>query len=857
MNYNSLVERLRNRGDAVAIGIFRPANSSLETTCPGYYDRLKHAFEQLPDARVEWLDEECLISFALICGRLFDVIAVPEFEHLPRYEVPVAPEFRYSPPLPLTKLMRYLKQHGALIISSADFALEHCGYADAMREQQFRLNTGVLGIKPYKSEIAPDHVEIDTDFLPSIPQNPPAKIPPAGLYLNTSSNRFPPEPQAGNIFPERYPALRNHVAVRGVDAAGRPINSAVVFAQNWEDGYRLVAVASNTGESFINPANPHFDAFIQDATRFCLNQIIVSDVRPDRACYRKGERIAVSYRINNYDTRAHRLQIHLLARGENGDLLEAEKATDIRPSNSHDDTWEFGTASLLSDVYEVEVRVSLGGRLLSKGTNGFVIWNPEVIANGPRPQVAGQYLSLSDKPSFVTGTNYYESHLGELMWVKPDIARLNSDLKAMAQSGINWIRIHYHHPKWFHDYLDYRLNEKPSYHADICRDPLPDEAMLRVIDAHVYLCQKHGIVYAGDWFTLVPAEMGDPSGWMFFPIGPQDIAILQSCAAMQAEFVKLLVQRYRDVPGISWDVVNELSQFEKTRLHDWASGVINTFRKHGDTHLIHLGLHNSKDHEDTVDFHAVHMNFREIGTNRIATQKPQFCQEVWMDRPPTQAGNLAQEQDLRLALVTAVANGFCGFAPWQWTNQARLWNDYRVTGCEVWDDRLGLCVRDDGTEKPAGNFYRKFARWIAGIEFIRHRDDSIATRRGTLRWNIPDTTSPKSDLLLAEYAGANLRRALAPGRVLINGAPFIEANGDIFVLSEHALGPDSTSPLSVAVTKPGPLRLHLKNQPAQITASLVPGHPGFPIAATYTGEHLTLDIPAWLTAYWINLRHAE
>jgi hypothetical protein len=41
--------------------------------------------------------------------------------------------------------------------------------------------------------------------------------------------------------------------------------------------------------------------------------------------------------------------------------------------------------------------------------------------------------------------------------------------------------------------------------------------------------------------------------------------------------------------------------------------------------------------------------------------------------------------------------------PWQWTRQARLWDNASLP--EKWDDELGLCVHDDGTLKAAGKTY--------------------------------------------------------------------------------------------------------------------------------------------------------
>ena len=51
-----------------------------------------------------------------------------------------------------------------------------------------------------------------------------------------------------------------------------------------------------------------------------------------------------------------------------------------------------------------------------------------------------------------------------------------------------------------------------------------------------------------------------------------------------------------------------------------------------------------------------------------------------------------------------------GFIPWQWTRQARLWNN--KTEAEQWDDELGLFTQDDGSLKLAANNYYKLVNNI-------------------------------------------------------------------------------------------------------------------------------------------------
>ena len=49
--------------------------------------------------------------------------------------------------------------------------------------------------------------------------------------------------------------------------------------------------------------------------------------------------------------------------------------------------------------------------------------------------------------------HYDELTRGEIMWYRPNVKRIASDLRQMRQCGVNYVRPHYHHLKWFRDYL--------------------------------------------------------------------------------------------------------------------------------------------------------------------------------------------------------------------------------------------------------------------------------------------------------------------------------------------------------------------------------------------------------------------
>ncbi len=63
------------------------------------------------------------------------------------------------------------------------------------------------------------------------------------------------------------------------------------------------------------------------------------------------------------------------------------------------------------------------------------------------------------------------------MWYRPDVSRICADLCRMRECGVNYIRPHYHHLKWFKDYLECQHGELLPYFESLkdLASPLPNE----------------------------------------------------------------------------------------------------------------------------------------------------------------------------------------------------------------------------------------------------------------------------------------------------------------------------------------------------------------------------------------------
>lgn len=648
--------------------------------------------------------------------RLTDVLVIPELDTLD------VDDYRH--------VAEYVRAGGHIVMSANDLfstgktlqGTRMAAYAEERGElSYFRRTKAELGIKPYVSDVPPATLTIDTDFVAELPaQLLVVDVGRASVQINTTSDRRRPFEQWGTQFAQRYEVLRNHPVVQGFDPAGRNVSTVVDFAENWETGARLCIFTGHGAGTILDPDAPHFAPLLRSAVAFASQRIIGASCQPNYACYRQGETVRVTYDVASFDTEAREISVGLTILGDADEVVFTRNHR-VDGGAHAIGQFEWEPESFATDFYRLELVVTDGGRVLSKVENGFVVWDPAVAENGPAFEADGSLFKVGGERKLVYGANYYESHQGSHMWVTPNVAKLSCDLAQMSSFGLNFIRVHYHHPKWFYDHFLDAEGFVPEAYRHLGEQVLPNERSLRIFDAHVYLCQKFGIVWGGDLFTLRPEEMGDARGWF----GVQDYLWLEEALEVQKAFLDVLIPRYLDVPGISWDLYNEpmgvLDQEDEfyDNFNVWASKIREHIRSLGDRHTVTIGDNFSTGgFEPVSDYLAYHANFRWAGQLSRGSGKPELLQEVWMDRPPTPEGDVAQRQDLRSALIDTFRTGLAGFCPWQWTQQLGMWQSGASWGGENWDDYLGTCVRYDQTVKPGGRLFADFIELLRGVRIL-------------------------------------------------------------------------------------------------------------------------------------------
>lgn len=531
-----------------------------------------------------------------------------------------------------------------------------------------------------------------------------------GVCVKTSEAFQNIPPTKGNVFPYRIPARDFMTPVIFLDKKGNYTGAPITLVKSWKNPYKNSdsvpnkwCIISAEGES--HPLNPRDDSSVirlKKLAKFLNTKIIITGVETDFASYREGEDIWITVKILNYGESDKEVNLIVFSEGDNNDLLKEERKILVGGHKEDEINIEWNPGRLPEDFYKIKAVLEVDGEAVDEGYNGFTVWHEDVIKNTIPLTINGKDFYRNERPFYLYGVNYYESKTGELMWVRPNIMDIEKDLREMAQFGINFLRVHYHHPKWFIDYLKIKGLPLSDYFDDVTPSPLPDEKSLRILDAFIILCSRYNIYFQPDLFTLVPDEMGSPEGW----IGDLERCRDAEKIKMQKEFVKLLSERYKEAPNVMWDLWNEpfLQKEDVSFLKKWAGEIVGYFRANGDRHLITLGSDESIELEDELDFVSGHGY--EVKVPDV--KKPFVFQEAWNGSDISPENEKKQADKLKRDFEACIGQGGAGFAPWQWTRQARLWD---ASGeAERWDNELGLCVREDGSLKPAGKMYMDLIR---------------------------------------------------------------------------------------------------------------------------------------------------
>jgi hypothetical protein len=206
----------------------------------------------------------------------------------------------------------------------------------------------------------------------------------------------------------------------------------------------------------------------------------------------------------------------------------------------------------LSDpgLYKVRASLSIGDTLFEQYTSGVFVRDTSLLLSGERLEAGRDYFRLGGKPYLMAGTNYfgtdaytagffYGGSLGGNTWVwEKDFAEMEQQGLTIVRTGI-WLN-------------------RASYLSWV--SGAPDERLLNALEAYLTAAARHHMQVVFTFFAFDPQTEMAGQGQDGSRLGPGSNPYLDPVAIeAQLVYVRTITSRFRDVPFLSFDIINEPS----------------------------------------------------------------------------------------------------------------------------------------------------------------------------------------------------------------------------------------------------------------------------------------------------------
>ncbi|MBN2451492.1 MAG: hypothetical protein JXR77_13960 [Lentisphaeria bacterium] len=323
------------------------------------------------------------------------------------------------------------------------------------------------------------------------------------------------------VFPDVYG--RWVPILQAADRYGRDRGPVLALVHNTAGPFARAAWAfcGVTDQDLFDGRFPALDQALVNVTRRLVRPCFLHGLRTSLSCYRAGEDVRVSVTAQVPADTPARLRIEV------GETLLSEQPV------AASGTFEASLPAVPAepDFRPVRAVLSVDGRDVDTVATAFTVWDPETLRKGPAIAQQGNLMNFRGVPTFLCGANqtgmmWYSANEDPLVWQR--------DFERMNDHGLNLLRI---------------LHFSPFANADNPQSASRDVQALRQqpletqrqTDAIVQLAQRHN--------TAIFLTLHD---WMPVELSDQELGL-------QRDWARFWVGRYRDVPGMLYDVQNEPS----------------------------------------------------------------------------------------------------------------------------------------------------------------------------------------------------------------------------------------------------------------------------------------------------------
>jgi hypothetical protein len=309
---------------------------------------------------------------------------------------------------------------------------------------------------------------------------------------------------------------------------GRKLSAPVIQIDHWRNGFnggRWIFVNADLPVDFYSGSNAG-ELVRALAARATVGAQEFS-VRPVLPLYLPGEPIELKITWSGAQPAASAVKVKIAIFAEGQSAQRSETSVDVISAEP-----VVLPAPGGKGLYLLEARAMEGDRVLARYHSGFWIRDEAYLRSGPRLSVNQNFFERDSQPFAVVGTTYMSSEVQRLYFEYPNVYVWNQDLGQIHAAGLNMIRT-----GWWTGW-DKFCNENGE----------PYERTLRTLEAYLMTARKNELPVQFNFFAFLPEVLGGVNPYLD-----------EEAVRRQRTLITSVVSRFRDVPFLAWDFINEPS----------------------------------------------------------------------------------------------------------------------------------------------------------------------------------------------------------------------------------------------------------------------------------------------------------
>ncbi len=295
--------------------------------------------------------------------------------------------------------------------------------------------------------------------------------------------------------------------------------------RNGFDGGRWIFLNAELPSDFYNSAGTV--EFVQSLAKRALRGSEEFTVRPVFPLYYPGEAIQLEVNWNASNRPQTPLSIKVTSFPQDQPQARSEVAGTVPSAQPL-----LLPAPQSPGLYIIEADLREGDKVRATYHSGFWVRDEAFLRSGPRMTVNKDYFELDGQPLAVVGTTYMSSEFQRLFFERPNVYVWDQDLAQIHSAGLNMIRT-----GWWTGW-DKLCDENGR----------PYERTLRTLEAYLMTARKNGLPVQFNFLAFLPDVLGGVNPYL----DPEAVR-------RQQTLITSVVARFRDVPWLAWDLINEPS----------------------------------------------------------------------------------------------------------------------------------------------------------------------------------------------------------------------------------------------------------------------------------------------------------